>query len=608
MFCVRHASTVEAGVVTQTIVRGTLHMRNHRFRPAIEKLEGRCLFSASYFVDNTAAPDGDGSALLPWDSIADVNGASFSAGDVVQFQGGQTYDGSLFFGADDTGSPTAPILITSYGTGRAMISAGLDHGLVARNTAGLTISNLNFLGTGQGANTSSGIWFDNTLGGASKLPHVFIDSVDVSGFGKYGITIGGSGSSGKAGFGIPDADPANPVNGVRITNAAVHDNILGGIETHGVFSSTAIDYANDNVYVGHCNVYNNTGYAGSPTHSGDGIVLSDADGLLIERNVAFNNGAKNTHVGGPVGIWVWDVNGAVIQYNESHHNKTASTADGGGFDLDGGVTNSVIQYNYSHDNDGAGYGIYQFQGARPFFKNTVRYNVSENDARKNGYGAIDFWNGNGSNGIRDIDVYNNTVYVTPSGPLSSNTDKNSKAIRFISGTTDVRIRNNIFQTTGGLWIADVQAKHTGLLFQGNDYYSSGSAFKLKWFAKVYGDFASFRKGSAQETVAGKATGSDKDPQLGSISATGPRPGSGLTVTIDQIDQLGALVSAAYRPRASLNTGGTTPFSNGGSINLWHDATFALNPGRKDFSGADVLPVDATSAKTFRFDVGALQMA
>ena len=86
-----------------------------------------------------------------------------------------------------------------------------------------------------------------------------------------------------------------------------------------------------------------------------------------------------TPSGGPVGIWVWDANNALIQNNESHHNRTGSTADGGGFDFDGGVTNSVMQYNYSHDNAGPGYGVYQFRGeALNGF--TVRYNVSANDA------------------------------------------------------------------------------------------------------------------------------------------------------------------------------------------------------------------------------------
>ena len=47
------------------------------------------------------------------------------------------------------------------------------------------------------------------------------------------------------------------------------------------------------------------------------------------------------------------------------------------------MKNSVMQYNYSHDNDGAGYLLAQFTYAREFTNNIVRYNISENDGRKN---------------------------------------------------------------------------------------------------------------------------------------------------------------------------------------------------------------------------------
>src|SRR5205085_8959261 len=102
------------------------------------------------------------------------------------------------------------------------------------------------------------------------------------------ITVGGS--NGKSGF-----------NNVRITSSEVYANKHDGIETHGVFSASATTYANTNVYVGHNYVHDNTGYAGSPNHSGSGIILGDVQHATIERNVASFNGAQNTHVGGPVG-------------------------------------------------------------------------------------------------------------------------------------------------------------------------------------------------------------------------------------------------------------------------------------------------------------------
>jgi hypothetical protein len=498
-----------------------------------------------------------------------VNAFDFVGGDAVLFAGGASFAGPVRFDAGDASSAAAPIIVGSFGEGRATIAAGNDDGLSFFNTAGFHVSDLIVVGSGQSPATFNGIEFEADRSGDVKLAHVRISDVEVSGFGGYGITVGGR--AGKSGF----AD-------VHIEYADVHHNTLGGIETHGEFSSTATGYANRDVYVGHCTVHHNPGYAGSRNHSGDGIVLSDVDGVLIERNVAYENGAQNTHVGGPVGIWVWDVNAAVIQHNESHHNRTNSTADGGGFDFDGGVTNSVMQYNYSHDNEGAGYGIYQFQGARPFHHNVVRYNVSANDARKGQYGAIDFWNGNGQSGIRDVDVYNNTVHVTPSPGASP------KALRFISGTTSVRLRNNIFQTTGGVTIAEIQAKHTGLVFQGNDYWSSGAPFRLKDFTRTYDSVAYWSSRTGKERIGTTTVGRQVDPML-------VDPGN--VPTLNDADALEAGL-AAFRLRAG------SPLRNAG-LNLW--SRFAVNPGPRDFYGTP-LPTTQQGATAFPYDVGAHEYA
>jgi hypothetical protein len=531
----------------------------------IQLLERRFLL-ATYYVDlqgSDANPGTDPST--PFASIAKINTLDLLAGDSVLFDAADAFAGTLLLDTRDVGTPAQPITISSFGQGRATINAGGADGISALNTAAIVIQNLRILGSGQSPQSASGIEFDNNLPGNVKLPFVRIADVEVGGFGKYGITLGGS--SGKSGF----AD-------VRIERADVYNNLVGGIETHGVFSSSATTYANSNVYVGHSTVHHNPGYAGSPNHSGNGIVLSDADGVVIERNVAFENGAANTHVGGPVGIWVWDVNNAIIQNNESHHNKTNSTADGGGFDLDGGVTNSIVQYNYSHDNAGPGYGIFQFQGARPFRNNTLRYNISQNDARKNSYGAISFWNGNGGNGINGVDVYNNTIFISPA-PTGT-----PKALQFMTGTTNVRIRNNIFQTTGGLMIAEIPAKHTGLVFQGNDYWSSGAAFKLKSFAKTYSSVAAWSKSTGYETLNGQTVGLQLDPGLNAPGAAG---------TIGNADLLETSLDA-YKLRPD------SPLINRG-LNLF--SRFGINPGPRDFFGT---PLPTTS--DYLYDIGAHEYA
>ena len=322
-----------------------------------------------------------------------------------------------------------------------------------------------------------------------KLPRVHVHDVEVSGFGNYGITVGGR--NGKSGF-----------SDVRIAQAGqVHHNLVGGIEIEGEFSRTSEGYANREVYIGHCDVYENTGFAGSFGHVGSGIVVSDTDAVIErlapQRAVQHPRRRPGRHLG-------VDANNVVIQHNESHHNRTSSTADGGGFDLDGGVTHSVMQYNYSHDNDGAGYGLFQFPGARPFGDNVVRFNVSENDGRRNGYAGIQLWL---------------LATATACATCRSTTTRSTPRPRHAAGdllrcsTANVTVRNNIFQTEPGVTVAEVRYTQPGLRFEGNNYHSGGGLVRLRRNARLFGTFSTWRAATGYERHDKRPTGSSVDPML-----------------------------------------------------------------------------------------------
>ena len=133
----------------------------------------------------------------------------------------------------------------------------------------------------------------------------------------------------------------------------------------------------------------------------------------------------------------------ITQYNESHHNRTGSSKDGGGFDLDGGVRNSIVQYNYSHDNDGAGYLLAQFKGAKAFHNNVIRYNLSENDGRRNSYGGIHLWSTGANGGIRDTAIYQNTIST------SKSTVGNPAVVDCMTdGIHNIHFYDNTFKTDG----------------------------------------------------------------------------------------------------------------------------------------------------------------
>src|SRR5688572_30083429 len=163
-----------------------------RALPSVEPLESRELFAVTYYVSPTGQDHKNGtSPTTAWKTISKVNTKNLQAGDTVLFQGGATFSGSLVFDFNDKGTALAPVTIGSYGTGRATLRAGTGGGVSAQNVAGLTFRNLNFVGDGASVNTKDGLNFWNTLAGDVKLQHLYFDQIDVSGFGKKGIAIGG---------------------------------------------------------------------------------------------------------------------------------------------------------------------------------------------------------------------------------------------------------------------------------------------------------------------------------------------------------------------------------------------------------------------------------
>ena len=462
---------------------------------------------------------------LAWRSIERANEATLQPGAQLLFEGGQRYQGSLVFDAQDQGTSAEPIRVGTYGAGRATLEAGDGKGIVVYNTAGIEVSGFDVVGSGLETNVEDGVIAYVDLPGDVKLEHLIFDDLDVSGFGKSGVVVGAD--NGNSGF-----------RGVRITKTRSHDNGLAGITVYGAWSQNPTGYAMEDVYIGHCVVHGNSGVAGSSSHSGNGIVIGGVDGGVIERSVAYNNGWRNTAVGGPIGIWAWDSNDITIQYNESYGNRTDSRADGGGFDLDGGVTNSVMQYNYSHDNDGAGFLLAQFSGAsRPFANNIVRYNVSQNDGRRNGYGGIHLWTAsseNANNPVRDISIYGNTVFMAPSSSGSP------APLRIHGGTrtVDVQIHNNLFVTTGGVPLAIIPSGQDNLLVHHNGYWPSGDTFKIVYEGKTYNSLQAFRDASGHELLGGVPVGLQADPMLRA-------PGGG--TTIGDADRLSTLQAYQLQP-------------------------------------------------------------
>jgi len=505
--------------------------------------------ATTYYVSPTGHDTASGtSSATPWQTIARVNQTILVPGDRVRFQGGARFTGPLEVGPGESGLPAAPITFDSYGTGRATIDGGAATAVHVYDAGGVVLASLVIVGSGRTSNRGSGVDFFNDLPGDTKLGFVRIRNVEVTGFGDNGIMIGGW--NGSSGF-----------EDVEVTRSSLHDNGRAGLITYGPpFEPDAPAYANANVYVGYVRAYRNAGVpADLSRSSGSGVTLGSVSGGTIERSVAYDNGRLCRASGCGAGIWAYDSTDVTIQLAESYRNRTGGSADGDGFDLDQNTSSSVVQYTYSHDNDGAGYLLFSGQPNRNHTGNTIRYNVSQNDGRRNGFGAI-----YGDGYIYDDAVYNNTVYLS-AAPVA---EPVPAAALFPAVGGGVSVRNNIFQVTGGVTMVDAsQFGPDALVFQQNDYYAPSGPLELVWGTTVYTSLADWRAATGQERLGPTATGLGVDPRL-------VRPGGG--GVIGDPDRLASL--GAYRLRAD------TPLLG---LGLDLPGLFGIDTGGRDYYGVPV---------------------
>ena len=268
-----------------------------------------------------------------------------------------------------------------------------------------------------------------------------VDGLEITGFQKSGLNIDYSGD-------------------VVVKHIFSHENGFAGISVGGPDVSKK---TNHNIYIGYCRVENNPGDPSNlNNHSGNGIVVSGCTHVLIEYCTATNNGWDMPRKGnGPVGIWAFEADSVIIQHCLSFRNKTSvGGADGGGFDLDGGVTHSIVQYCLSYENQGAGYCLFQYLYASPWHDNIYRYNISENDgAVSDAHGGVYIWNSARSpDQFYNSSFYNNTIY-----------NVKGTAIRYseLSERNGFAFYNNIFAGRDSL----EKAKVARDIFRGNDWWS-----------------------------------------------------------------------------------------------------------------------------------------
>lgn len=290
----------------------------------------------------------DGSRLRPFKTLVRATRESLKPGSRILLNGGDVFGGNVVL-EGDSGEAGHPVVISSYGNGMATINGGDGNGMVLNKCKNLILSNLVISGSGRLTNKEgSGVV-------VSQSGYITLKDLETRGFQHAGVWIDGCDS-------------------VTVCRVHARENGFTGLGTDHRNQTTRVVFRE-------CLAENNPGHPGiTGNHSGSGILLATVKNGLVEFCEARFNGWDMPRLGnGPVGIWTWNSDSVVIQYCLSHHNKSPDM-DGGGFDLDGGVTNSILQYNFSHHNAGAGYLVCQFGGApRPLDGNHIRFNISLDD-------------------------------------------------------------------------------------------------------------------------------------------------------------------------------------------------------------------------------------
>lgn len=476
-----------------------------------------------YYVSNTGNDANAGTTeATAWQTIARVNNAAFVAGDQVRFQGGQTFAGNLVW--TRSGTATAICKIGSYGTGRATINAGNGTGIHAPNVAWIEVEDLNFTGSGATVNRGCGVRIYNDVGtftgGFNYLDHAVIRRCTASGFGgAFGPNAAGTaGILEGAGFyvGGDGWKTYGGYTGIRIEDCDAHSNQHLGIYLTG-FSPNQAGHrrANKNVDIVRCRAWDNPGGANPHNWTGCGIFVEESEDGLVDLCEAWNNG-----VTGKIPVGIWAAGSARITFRScvSHDNKT-STADGGGFDADGGCEDCVFEYCYSYNNDGYGFFLFNYLQdiPKPYCRrNVIRFCVSVNDNAKlhPDYGGITIDQVPGSVLVEDSRVYCNTVYYSRGGGRAS----------FVDLGTATKSYNNLIMSNGQrpVVMLSAQASHD---YRGNRYYAAnGSTPTYVWGGTTYTGLAAFRTASGKET----GTGSEGDPMVTNIGAVPSATASTMT--------------------------------------------------------------------------------
>ena len=456
-----------------------------------------------FFVDSELGRDSapGTSTRWPWRTINRVNQGLYRAGDTILFRAGQRFEGSLSFTSRNAaGSSDSPVIISSYGDGRATIVSGKAHGLSASDVGGLHITGINFEGAVPDDGNAIGVYFN--IAGNPKTPSVQIDHVDITGY------LMGS---------LISVQRPGLLDGLSLRNLEIHDNRWAGVVITGqdpspptqsagadpgqpnptpTPSPTPFPYALRNVVVQAVHSYNNQGLPQQrfdlPESRGTGIYAANAERVMVKDCKVENNGGPPPDSAPDekqpiVTMFGMTVTGRalVVDSNETTSQRVASKSGWGG-----GVrvlsSEALVQYNYVHDNDGLGLRVETRPSQAnqdPAPKVAVRYNIIQSEAGHAGLGALSI-----AGSTTELDLYNNTVAsIADINPAKADDPLPNVPVLTIEAATPdasvvLRGLNNIFASRNSVPVLLVSTlpANSDVRVEGNAYVDPSGSYSVQW--------------------------------------------------------------------------------------------------------------------------------
>jgi len=550
---------------------------------ALSSAKARISTPHKYYVSNINGDDantGD-SPEHAWKSLDKVNNNIFLPGDSILFHSNSVWYG--MFKANGSGALGKPITVDKYGTGTKPLiraSGKVTQAVLLQNVEYWELNNLYV------SNWDSTVTYQTKAGGPlgikiasynfnGTMHHIKLKNILVRDIN------GNNTKSSNEGTGIywycSGATQSN-IDSLIIENCEVRNVDRNGIRGSGSFGlRTSSWFPNTHLILRGC-VLDSIG--------GDGIVIKQFDGALVEHNKIFRCRWKGTGGDNSAAIWPHSSDNVVMQYNEVAYTKNTSGAnDGMSFDIDGNCKNTLMQYNYSHDNDGAFLLVISDAINSESVKcqnHIVRYNVSVNDGDKRK--RLIFL----PSQIDNIQIYNNSFFNNRGGNIEV-FDINNAA-----GTpTNVNFSNNIFNFTGAA---------IGVLSKTSTVYSNACTFDNNVFygnINGYGNIANTNgltpdpKYMNNNTLASIDGGNisyidgyklqSTSPALNAgklISGNGGLDYWGKAVSASLVPTIGAWNGQYFKTTVTFNTGGTVDsYTSGDVVTLPNDVThpFVITP-------------------------------